>query len=342
MALIQREGIWHVRKMVNGIMLAKSTKTTNKRQAEQIEAKWVAELVQNVLVAGQAPVTLARVMTEFLAPRVALKSYGMAVTSLKKFEGFKQQYFKDIKTTDIDKLMQDLRKEGAAESSLNLYVTYWNSLVNFAIKRKYAPAERASKIKNVKGKIRFLTNDEQQKLLDALKPENGKQRRSVIRRQSNYDLVVALLDTGARYSEITNMHWHQVNFETNTVLINRQKNGHDTSLTMSKRLREIMVRRAANVTNDQFVFPDQLSINVNRKWVKQAVTAAGLSEEAGSITLHTCRHTFASHMLQNGMDLASVSHLLGHKNITSTMVYAHLVTKDVANKAADIMNRLAA
>lgn len=341
MALIQRNGIWHVRKMVNGVMLAKSTKTANKRQAEQIEAQLVAELVQDVVVSGQTAISLKKIMELYLAERASYPSLDIATRVFSKFKVIKEKNFKEITTKHIDDVINDLRENGHAESSLNLYVKYWNALVNYAIAKKYTPASRASKIKNFKGKIRFLTIDEQTSFLDAILFKGHTYVEGYkATRQNHHDLVVALLDTGARYGEMINIHWHQINFDKNTIIINRQKGGRDTSLTMSTRLRAAMDRRLAEKKADSFVFPIDENGRRNLNWVKQAVRRAKLSEEVGSISLHTCRHTFASQMLQNGMDLASVSHLLGHSNIASTMVYAHFVVKDVADKAADIMNRL--
>lgn len=58
------------------------------------------------------------------------------------------------------------------------------------------------------------------------------------------------------------------------------------------------------------------------------------------MTIYTLRHTFASRMIQNGMSHQEVSQLLGHTDIKTTMIYAHLEYKDVSEKARDVMNRL--
>jgi site-specific recombinase XerD len=55
--------------------------------------------------------------------------------------------------------------------------------------------------------------------------------------------------------------------------------------------------------------------------VKQAKTAAGISKE---MTVHTLRHTFATHLLEEGLDIMSIKDLLGHECIDTTMVYLHV------------------
>jgi site-specific recombinase XerD len=62
--------------------------------------------------------------------------------------------------------------------------------------------------------------------------------------------------------------------------------------------------------------------------IKQAVSKAGLLKRVSS---HTFRHSYATHLLQSGVDLRSIKELLGHKSVETTMVYTHVVKE--MNKA---------
>lgn len=101
MALIKRGKIWHVRAQVGGVMIAKSTKTTNKRLAEQIEAKWISEVHQEVVISGRKPLTVQQAVQKFLDSRRGTAGWESAGIKLRPFAKFNSQFLHE---TDPDEV----------------------------------------------------------------------------------------------------------------------------------------------------------------------------------------------------------------------------------------------
>lgn len=198
----------------------------------------------------------------------------------------------------------------------------------------------------------YLTRGEEDKLLEELNPlrpivfANGRAKGCAYRitsgvaqrqMQDNYDLVVLLLDTGARYSEGASLLWSDIDvISWETIKIYRPKVQNEGVLRMTSRLREVLKRRRAKDPKGTYVFQGYAkkggvaSRGKSTKAIHHAIERAGLNntstvQKLGRVTLHTLRHTFASRLVQNGATLFEVQHLLGHADTRMTERYAYLV-----------------
>lgn len=340
MGLEQRKGIWYWRKTINGFPFARSTKTDDKKLAEQIAALWEAEAIKEVVLKGTKPVLLHGVIKAFLDARKGSGGHANAKVHLKHFLALPNVRMGELTLAQLQAVLQKRRDADASHNTLVVSVAYWNAVVRFAEEQKWASAARLPRLCPEKTRLRYLSVEEEAALFAAIDPKGkypGKCARTDKARQDNTDLLLALIHTGCRYREVARMTWAQVDLDGRKLRVYRQKGGVDNTLVMSDKLHSMLLRRKAEAA-DEWVFPTKRRHNNNYGWLREALKRAGISEDAGRITLHTARHTFASRMLNSGMSLVEVQGLLGHKNIQSTMVYSHVETGAVAEKAARVLD----
>ena len=216
----------------------------------------------------------------------------------------------------------------------------------------------SKELKTKKGRLRFLTQDEEQQLLKELDPNRHdkgmvppSERTSEIQKQmqDNFDLVIALLDTGMRYDEMAKLPWSSVDMEAGSIRIYRNKVNLADTLYMTDRLKKIMSSRHENRSEkSRYVFEDKDGNPRGYVYqgINKAVDRSGVNnpdvvaEKGGKVTIHTLRHTFATRLVQNGVSLAKVSKLLGHASITTTEIYAHLAPNEASEEATMVLNGL--
>jgi integrase len=347
MALIKRGNIYHVRTQVAGVKIAKSTKTSNKRVAEQLEAQWISEVHSEVVIAKRRPITFEKAIVAYKESRRGTTAHRNIGNKFAIFSELSKLNLHELKTADIQNIALDaVNDHGYAISTVNTALLYWNALQNFCIKNGFTPGPKVKPLKGQTGRIRFLSDDEVTKLLNELNPSNPIYTRKRFA-QDTYDFVVALLHTGARDREMADLTLSQIDIPNNTITINRSKGGTDTTLTMSNTLRAMVLRRIATAalpmigktlhgrTGNGFLFPERAAATKHSNMILiDACERLSLED----VTLHTLRHTFACKMLRAGMSIVDCQHLLGHRNLASTMCYMHLVPNLTADRAAQVLN----
>ena len=349
MAIYKRGDIWHVRAQIGGVTIARSTKTANERTAKQLEAKWIAEVHSEVVVAGRKPLTVQKAIEHFLDTRRGTKGHPSAVQKLRVFEKFNHQILHEVLARDIQSHALTLvEKEHYSINTINVSLVYWNAVNNQCKADGYTPGVRVKKLKGGSNRLRFLTEQEIAALRKELSPQNSVYREKR-KAQDNADFFEFLLATGARDQEMATLELSQIDMAKNTLSIRRSKGGLDTTLRMSKQLVEILARRLVaaeqplpegqtlhgRVANG-YLFPERAKGRYNNEFLQKACYRAKLKD----VCLHTLRHSAAVRWLVNGLSLIEVQHMLGHKNISSTMCYMHLVPSMAADRATEIQNAL--
>jgi len=192
------------------------------------------------------------------------------------------------------------REEGASAKTVNNELILMSHAFNLAIRDwewVKNPVKKVSKEKVNNQIERWLTKDEEKRLL-ASSPKWLK------------EIIVFALNTGLRQSEILNLQWSQIDFKRKTLTIPEQKNKEkDTILLNKKALEILMVRwklRKNNPADSGYVF---LNKNYNKLGARNLIRAFSSALEKAKIEnfrFHDLRHTFATRLVQAGVDIYKV------------------------------------
>lgn len=228
-----------------------------------------------------------------------------------------------IKISQIDESwcekFRDYLSGVVGPNSVRTYLARFNVVLNQAVKDKIItknPFQSVEKVKKVETERVYLTLEELQRLtrVNFRKPE--------IKRAFLFACY-----TGLRYSDIKDLTWKQVCLSgtRHKLKFRQKKTGGFEYFPLSQTASKILANGKGIPTqlDDSKVFeiPGRNNYNEDLKLLSKA---AGLSK---SLTSHVGRHTFATLMLTQGVDIYTVSKLLGHKSLSTTQIYAKIIDK---------------
>lgn len=182
------------------------------------------------------------------------------------------------------------------------------------------PVKKVRKKKEPKGRIRFLSDEEQRAILEECKKSTNKYL---------YTVVFTALCTGARYSEIMNLKWQNVDFEKQRIYFMDTKNGENRAIHIVPPLYERLKEHAkVRRIDTDLLFPradGKKPLEMNKFWSK-----ALKDSKVKDFRFHDLRHTAASHLAMNGATLIELSHILGHKTLQMVKRYSHLTENHIS------------
>lgn len=196
--------------------------------------------------------------------------------------------------------------------------------------RKRVPPVRMQGRKLTKGRVRFVSDLEEAKMLDWY-DRTG--------REAFADLVKFYIDTGFRKSEAFRLRFNDLDFKSGRITVWQTKTNTPRSVKMTARVREVL-ERLSRTTNehDAHVFRHISERKFYRVWIDMR-EAIGLGDDE-QFVIHTLRHTCATRLLGAGVDIRTAMAWLGHSSIEQTQRYAHFIPSKL-DDAADALDTLA-
>ncbi len=270
---------------------------------------------------------------------LTLKAYE---ATLKGFRFYAQARWPDrgpdqLSACDILQYLEYLRQErDNGASALNRQATvlrnFYRALVAMGhLEPRQNPMAHFPRIKAAPRKLpSTLSREEVSALLD--EPEGD----TVIGLRDRA-LLTVLYGTGIRASECSGLREQDIDWEHRTLRVTG-KGGHERTLPLNEEvlhvLRQYRLARGGAKAHEPFFRSREgraLSRNALYERVRQHARRARIAQR---VSPHRLRHTFATHLVQEGVGLVTLRDLLGHRQITSTQVYIHLTAQDL-RRAAD-------
>jgi integrase/recombinase XerC len=244
--------------------------------------------------------------------------------------------FPKISTNDIQQFLQKLTQKKMSERTLSRKLATIKSLFKYLMREEMIPVNIAKLIKAPKIPKRlpnYLSNTEICSLLDYPYGNRFKDSRDRL-------ILELFYATGLRISELIKIQLREIQLESFTIKVMGKGNKQRIVIfgeTVRNILRLFLKQRAEieRFNSSPYLFP-QLKKSINgsmnshihvktvynivKKYIRQISTDEKLSP-------HSLRHSFATHLLDNGADIMSVKDLLGHTSLSSTQIYTHVQIK---------------
>lgn len=267
-----------------------------------------------------------------------LQSYKRDITQYQEYIDKNGLNYLKIDNEDIDKYFENLKAMNKKTSTISRNLATIRSFYQFLLRTKKIKKDPTIGVQSPKVEKKvpsILTSKEVELLLE--QPKNIDLKG--IRDKAMLEFAYA---TGMRVTEIISLNITDVNLEQSYVVCNagtKKRNIPLGSLSL-KALRDYIEKARPILIKDESV--KALFVNINGKrltrqgfWkiVKFYKEQAHITKE---ITPHVLRHSFATHLLQNGADLKAIQTMLGHSDISSTQVYMQFQNenlKDIYKKA---------
>lgn len=310
---------WYVRGTVRGIRIEESTGTADKGQAEEFRAKREAEL-----------------FTESLYGRAISKTFAQAALSYLENGGegrFLQLPLDHFRTTPLAQIGQAEIEAGAKKkypaaapaTRDRQFFTPTCAVLKHAAKRGWCPMPVIERPRKPKGRIRWLTIDEADRLIHSA----GRSLRP---------LLIFLFYTGARIGEALWLDWRDVDLERGHVSFPETKNGDARGVPLHPRV----VAALANIKQrDGCVFlrpngreytrPQSVDDTSAGTRIGTAFATALRKAKIDDFHVHDCRHTWATWHYALNRDLGALMRLGGWKSEKMVMRYAHVNVAELAH-----------
>jgi integrase len=251
----------------------------------------------------------------------SLLTYEWYLSKIQRFQEFVgEKKLGQISVSDIEDFKAERLTE-ATPATVAGDLRAVKAMLSSAVARGYLrdnPCKKVKKVQNVRvNPPRFLSKEEVEKLI------------AVAEGTHLCPLIATAVYAGLRRNELVWLEWQDIDFERNTITVRNKEEFHTKSyksrtIPLNEKLKEILLKYRKKsgwcfLNSEGGQFRNNLL-----KRFKAICKIAGIE----NCHLHTLRHTFSSQLVMAGVSIYKVSQWLGHSDVKTTMIYAHLAPQD--------------
>lgn len=254
-----------------------------------------------------------------------------------KKEGLDQ--YAEVEYPMLRGYLMEFHKKRLSATTINHKLSSLRNFYRYMVKQQYLknnPFLLVDSLKTAKRNPDFLYVEEMIGLLDSIDINSNLGMR-------NKAMLELMYATGLRCSEVVNLTLSQIDFSQDVILVHG-KGSKDRYVPFHDYAKEWLVRYINDVRSEltihqdhQFVFVNNRGKPMTNRGVEDIINRLAYQYDSTlKIHPHTIRHSFATHMLDAGMDLRVVQQLLGHSSLSTTQIYTHVTKeklKDVYHKS---------
>jgi len=329
MAVYKRgaKAVYYMNFTVDGVRVSRSTGKFTKREAKLVEAVEKKRMMVDGALSPReraARMLLSTAIEKTYDERWKDNKDGLKARRLaeRSMELIGDIPLSKIEDETIKHMVKKLEESGVKGATVNRYLATMKTL----LRHHQQPWEHIKLKKESKGRIRVLSKEEEITVVSLLRDTDHPKKRSHYPEAA--DLVEVLVDTGCRLSEVLNLKYEDINFDSNLITIWINKGDKPRSIPMTERVRNILQHRGTTEPTKPFAITRDQAENA-WSWVRKRMVL----ENDKEFVMHALRHTTATRLLDRGIDLYTVKEWLGHSTIQVTERYAHLKPDRLAHAA---------
>lgn len=251
---------------------------------------------------------------EMLRRKYSIRTISTYSLCLNKFLNYCKKGPRKITKKDIKDYLDNLQERNKTGSTINIHLNALKFAMqeilnkNFMVKIKYSKTPKALPI--------VLTKEETVKLINSIDNEKHK-------------LMVKLIyGAGLRVSELVNLKIIDLDLEKNYGWVRHGKGNKDRLFIIANAIKdELLIHiKENNLGSEDYLFESyngHISARTIQNIIKKATKKAKIPK---NVHPHTLRHSFSTHLIEDGYDIISLQSLLGHNSAQTTMMYVHMAS----------------